>query len=236
MADALADGIPLTAQLVGDAYRGPARGPLCAAQHHKCCYCERALEEKFQEVDHFRPKAAARQGAGIAPQPGYWWLAWSWENLLFACDCCNNAKRDSFPLADPQQRLAVGSPPPGREQPRLLDPAADDPMDHIQYVLVDRWLPLPRAGSQRGRTTIEIVKLWRQDLLELQNKQMELLEGPLQVALQALSSGTVTPQHWAAVAAFAQSSAQYAALAYEVIDAHIPAGVRQQYGLHLPRP
>lgn len=47
-------------------------------QHGKCCYCER-MRDTYGEIDveHFRPKA------GIAEEenhPGYWWLAYKWEN------------------------------------------------------------------------------------------------------------------------------------------------------------
>ena len=64
---------------------------LLQAQYGKCCYCE----SKFRAtspgaVEHFRPKGAAKQESGSPTQyPGYYWLAYSWGNLLVSCETCN---------------------------------------------------------------------------------------------------------------------------------------------------
>ena len=62
----------------------------------KCAYCEQRLifpkknQNKSAEndltVEHFRPKAV------------YYWLAYSWDNLLPVCYDCNRAKEDDFEI------------------------------------------------------------------------------------------------------------------------------------------
>jgi uncharacterized protein (TIGR02646 family) len=62
------------------------KADLAAMQQRKCCYCEKREEQaKYRDVEHYRPKSS------------YWWLAWTWENILFACiDCNREHKRDLF--------------------------------------------------------------------------------------------------------------------------------------------
>lgn len=50
--------------------------------HSKCAFCEQKIE--FPQVEHFRPKNI------------YYWLAYSWDNLLFACLGCNSHKNNHF--------------------------------------------------------------------------------------------------------------------------------------------
>jgi uncharacterized protein (TIGR02646 family) len=49
---------------------------------HKCAFCEKKIEEF--DVEHFRPKSI------------YYWLAYSWDNLLMACGTCNTHKNNHF--------------------------------------------------------------------------------------------------------------------------------------------
>lgn len=52
--------------------------------HSKCAFCEQKIE--FPQVEHFRPKNI------------YYWLAYSWDNLLFACLGCNSHKNNHFEI------------------------------------------------------------------------------------------------------------------------------------------
>src|SRR5258708_22637098 len=78
---------------------------LVAAQHGKCCFCERRVGADG-DVEHFRPKAACRQDETcVLTRPGYYWLAYAWENLMLSCSACNQRhKKNLFPLADPAGR------------------------------------------------------------------------------------------------------------------------------------
>ena len=76
---------------------------LIAAQHGKCCFCERKIGAEG-DVEHFRPKASFCQGErSPLERPGYYWLAYEWDNLLLACPICNQRfKRNYFPLRSPR--------------------------------------------------------------------------------------------------------------------------------------
>ncbi len=103
-------------------------------QHGKCAYCERYFNGDYGAVEHFRPKAAYQQGPG-APicKPGYYWLAYDWQNLLYSCSECNTGcKRNLFPLADDAQRN-IASEDIDKEQPMLLNPAKDEIGDFIEF-------------------------------------------------------------------------------------------------------
>lgn len=58
---------------------------LCEIYHKKCAFCETSAE--LMHVEHFRPKRG-----------GYYWMAFSWDNLLLSCPTCNSYKGDDFPL------------------------------------------------------------------------------------------------------------------------------------------
>jgi len=138
----IAAGVVVSGELLGKRYQ-EVRGALYTAQHRKCCYCEsKCNSARWHTVEHFRPKLR------------YWWLTWTWDNLLFACHDCNNAKRDAFPLAEGSTPLEPRQAPPGAERPALIDPAADDPRTHIRFVPLQlgRWYPVDR--SERGQAML----------------------------------------------------------------------------------
>ena len=57
----------------------------------KCGYCEgKASHVAHGDVEHFRPKTI------------YWWLAYCYDNYVFACQICNQSfKGSNFPLNGP---------------------------------------------------------------------------------------------------------------------------------------
>ena len=63
------------------------KNALLEAQRRKCCYCESKFRaSSYGAVEHFRPKGAVRQHSnGELEYPGYYWLAYSWTNLLVVC-------------------------------------------------------------------------------------------------------------------------------------------------------
>jgi hypothetical protein len=54
----------------------------------KCAYCEAITEVVAHgDVEHYRPKSV------------YWWLAYTYDNYLYACQICNQIyKSDNFPV------------------------------------------------------------------------------------------------------------------------------------------
>jgi hypothetical protein len=98
-------------------------------------------------------------------KPEYFWLAYAWKNLLFACDQCNDRghKQNLFPLMNPQQRATAANRDTGGEKPLILDPfGKKDPEKHIAW---DRDVPRPRKGSRFGRETIATFRLDENSLL-----------------------------------------------------------------------
>jgi hypothetical protein len=132
---------------------------LWAAQHDKCAYCEGSFRAfSYGDVEHYRPKAYAQQSTGGKKiYPGYYWLAYHWENLLVSCELCNRArKKNLFPLRNPTGRARddVGI---AQEHPLLIDPAGpDDPRCHIGFRGA-----APEARTDAGKTSIEAYYLDR---------------------------------------------------------------------------
>lgn len=79
---------------------------LMAPGNGQCVYCESG---EASHLDHFWPK-------GKYPARAY-----DWKNYLWACAVCNsNHKRDQFPTDE-------------RGQPLLINPADDEPSDHLGF-------------------------------------------------------------------------------------------------------
>jgi hypothetical protein len=151
-----------------------ARAALHAAQHGKCAYCEQPCGVPDElPVEHYRPKAGAQRDPDDPKSMDlsrYWWLAWSWENLLFACPTCNGRSRKAshFPIEGPPAPIgATDRAILDAERPLLLDPsrAEDDPRGHIVWAPINptapraawKWSPIHR--SPRGKMTIRVLKL-----------------------------------------------------------------------------
>ncbi|MBK6534895.1 MAG: hypothetical protein IPF99_36755 [Deltaproteobacteria bacterium] len=154
---------------------------LCKRQGWKCAYCEHREQRLRNDVEHFRPKGRALRG-WHSEAHGYWWLAWRWDNLLFACRNCNQAlsegrgKLDRFPLEEGSGVLVAEQDPYGAdagvERPLLLDPSEDSGVEHIEFRRVQvskhevQWRPFARHGSVRGDMTIWLCGLDRDGLVE----------------------------------------------------------------------
>lgn len=136
-------------------------------QDGKCCFCEKWVEVSFTTVEHFRPKTSARDDAGKS-RMGYWWLGFEFENLYLCCSNCNTPKSDYFPLAPGSMPLSEGvlasaSNPP--EAALVLDPGADDPEKHLDWVFVPGKGFVPAGRDERGKATVGATKLDQRDEL-----------------------------------------------------------------------
>jgi uncharacterized protein (TIGR02646 family) len=138
-------------------------------QRRKCCWCEKRLGYRSEDVDHFRPKTRARRSASRFDE-GYWWLAYARDNLFFSCAACNTLKGLWFPLRARARPLrAEEQPSPRRDAALLIDPAAD-PEQHLIFIEDGgAWRLTARNRSSKGRMTIQRVQLDRDDLDELRD-------------------------------------------------------------------
>jgi uncharacterized protein (TIGR02646 family) len=131
-------------------------------QHHgKCCYCETKTRENSHykgDVEHYRPKAKSTQSRSDTHQnEGYYWLAYDWDNLLYACETCNRKyKRTLFPLAKPEHRAKSHNDDIAHEEPLLLHPAHDDPKEHIGFDIDSL---IPQGITPKGAETLKICGL-----------------------------------------------------------------------------
>lgn len=152
----------------------------------RCAYCGREIAKRHFPLEHFRPRHGYQRGHRQHHQ-GYWWLTWTWENLWLVCSACNG-KGSQFCLEDEAARL----PPPSlndvesafelvNESALLLDPAVDDPSEHLMLVedVIEGWHW--EGLTEQGRYTIEVLELAPNDwahsrrLLDTQLDQLEAL-------------------------------------------------------------
>jgi uncharacterized protein (TIGR02646 family) len=138
----------------------------------KCGYCERAIGNQHGDVEHFRPKGGVtdQNNKMIGDHPGYYWLAYNWQNLLISCITCNQImKGNYFPVVNDNYARKPEEIP--NEIPLLINPASghdeDDPAKHFRINIEDHspYFGIVSGITQRGITCIEIFKLNEQDQL-----------------------------------------------------------------------
>jgi hypothetical protein len=105
---------------------------LAKMSYGKCWYSESKDPQSFFDVDHFRPKKAAKR-ADATEDDGYPWLAFSVENFRYAAGRSNRLSTDEatdktvgkgswFPLLDASPRATWDDRCLNTERPLLLDP------------------------------------------------------------------------------------------------------------------
>ncbi|MBF9222385.1 HNH endonuclease family protein [Hymenobacter ruricola] len=147
---------------------------LRADQHDKCCYCESYFSStSYGDVEHFRPKGGYRQDAADAlHKPGYYWLAYNWHNLYFACQLCNQRfKGNYFPLRNPADRAQSHADFLSDEQPLLPDPATEDPAAHLSFVD-----DAAQALDERGAGCIWVFGLDRPELIKRRAERLKSIK------------------------------------------------------------
>jgi hypothetical protein len=93
----------------------------------KCAYCEaNTAVVAHGDVEHYRPKSV------------YWWLAYTYDNYLFACQICNQIyKSDNFPINGvPFIAPSVQNDSSLQELESLAGNISPDPIDtNLHYTL-----------------------------------------------------------------------------------------------------
>lgn len=231
-----------------------ARDPLYEAQGRKCAYCERQQGLAGQPVEHFRPKNGVDGGG---PRH-YYWLAWTWENLLFACTTCNSQAvkgnrfpltPDSAPLPEPSfSEVLAGDGPAFRvesESAALLDPGREDPMDHIAWRPENpnaapeamRWRPMFK--SPRGEQTIAVFRM-RGGLADHVSNHIHRNVWPGVARLHAgieADDRTWVHAEWQHMLQVLFSELQpYQAASHDALTFWLSTHLRARWGLELPRP
>jgi uncharacterized protein (TIGR02646 family) len=164
------------------------RKALEVCQGSKCCFCEKPIGGG--QIEHFRPKAAWQQSKGTSlNRPGYYWLAYRWENMLISCSECNNSgnKGNLFPVSN--KRSVANSNCKG-EVYEIINPAGEDPSNFISFNLD---IPVAVQNCQRGISNINIFKLKdRGDLVPIRRDHLDLYKAQRDIASLTIPIGPFT--------------------------------------------
>lgn len=130
----------------------------------KCAYCEKKLLDSPKHIEHYRPKKG-----------GYYWLAYSWDNLLLSCGECNNPKDNNFPIKGTKVRYnnetfemvqGLGKVYDEQEKPQIINPEKEDIMDKICFDNKGKIF----SDDERVQKTIDVCKIDRDELSQLRNE------------------------------------------------------------------
>jgi hypothetical protein len=169
-----------------DALYKKMRQVIFDAFHGKCAYCEaKFILTETGDVEHFRPKGAVtdefdkpvpRSKRDPNPHPGYYWLAYHWENLLPSCSKCNRPTRTRdgrrvgkgtrFPVLPNtrfRQGRALQRPQEKKERPVFIHPSKENPLAHFVF---DPQLGVLAGRTKRGKLCVELLDLNREGLPE----------------------------------------------------------------------
>lgn len=131
------------------------RKALELCQGPKCCFCEKPVHGG--EIEHFRPKAAFQQEKGSPlERPGYFWLAYRWENFLISCGECNQRGRkgNRFPISGLRARARLDDL--AAENCILIDPSKENPSVFISF---NQDVPVGIDQDGRGNYNINFFEL-----------------------------------------------------------------------------
>ena len=137
------------------------------SQYGKCCYCERKRSKIEVDIEHFRPKAKVKERP---EHPGYWWLAYDWNNLLISCKTCNQQyKRVQFPIKNESERAFNKNDDLEKEAPFLINPLKENPENFIEYDIPNnntKSFMLKAIGKcERGDKTVKLTGINDTELL-----------------------------------------------------------------------
>jgi hypothetical protein len=151
-------------------------------------------------------------------KPGYYWLAYAWENLLWACRECNaHRKNDRFPLANPRRRARSPDDDLTGERPLLVDPVSDNPEQHLAFHAEE-----VIALDARGRASIAVLGMDQADITGLRREKYERMR-ILYDLYHRLRASRETDEAASIIAAelnsYGTDSAEYAAMARATLRA-----------------
>ena len=174
----------------------------------KCAYCECDVLINQGGIEHWRPKGRVTSASNklvkiktkngtVCTHPGYYWLAYEWQNLLLACGTCNGSLR--VEVSGQSQLVGKGTRFPvkgfrakkmgeeSRERPLLINPVIEDPADHMK---VDRDTGVMIEKTPRGKTCIDIFGLnIREALLVERSRYIRKTKWLIQFWLNQIKSG-----------------------------------------------
>jgi uncharacterized protein (TIGR02646 family) len=152
--------------------------------HGKCSYCEGSVEHvAWGDVEHYRPKSV------------YWWLAYTWENLLLSCQICNNRKSNEFPVRN--ARATVENPDLDAEDPCIINPMTEDPEEYFEYEYYGEeaaLIPgseLDDGAGERAHVSISVCDLNREQLKRRRSKVLAELKPLIEIYSRSSESPVI---------------------------------------------
>lgn len=148
---------------------------LITCQNNKCCFSEAKFTGDYPDVEHFRPKGRVDEYySDNRLYPGYYWLAYKWENLFLSKTRPNTSqKRNFFPLYTEgnRNRNHLGT---NIEEPILIDPGLENPRDFIKFHNDE---PVGVDHNGRGKFNIDFFDLRHSEFEEARRTKLGLLKG-----------------------------------------------------------
>jgi len=128
------------------AHWGKLKPWLFALSHGKCWFTDTTNNGSHYDVEHFRPKAEAKN-LDRSERDGYWWLAFDYTNYRLAGGVPNAKKGGWFPLCDGSHCSTADVRCEESEVPFLLDPIS--PTDHLLLAFDEEGnaIPVPSADN-----------------------------------------------------------------------------------------
>lgn len=177
---------------------------LAKMSYGKCWYSESDDPQSFFDVDHFRPKKAAKRADG-SEDDGYPWLAFSWENFRYSAGRSNRLNTDEvtdavvgkgswFPLLDDSVKADWDNRCENQEVAVLLDPTRQQDVDLLDVNPEDGRVcpsftcvgPVKRERVQRS---IEIYALNLGNLISARKRAMRNVEEDYQTLMEICAAG-----------------------------------------------
>lgn len=147
---------------------------LLALSDGKCWFTEARDLASHLEVEHFRPKKAARNSKG-PERDGYWWLAFDYMNFRIAGNVPNRKKGVWFPLRYGSQCSTYAHPCEGDEVPHFLDPTNAHDVTLLAFDEEGKAVPAPgvqRWDYIRVKRTVERLKLTEHEALAEERRKV----------------------------------------------------------------
>ena len=180
---------------------------LATMSYGKCWYSESKDEQSFFDVDHFRPKQAAKRAKG-AEDDGYPWLAFSWENFRYSAGRSNRLSTDEntqetvgkgswFPLFDGSVCANWDTRCEAEENIVLLDPTNEQDVRMIEVdangMICPSFTCVGNIKKFRVQRSIELYGLNLPDLISARKKVMRDIYDDHSTLLELIADDTDRP-------------------------------------------
>ena len=155
--------------------------------NNKCAFCEDTLLNSPNHIEHYRPKNKNERIKKCYADTSYFWLSFSWDNLLLTCGSCNSSKGTCFNIqgtkANYEQKYInysldnlqnIIKELDSIEKPLLVNPEQEEQMffdENLIFTISGKIL----SKNMRLRYTIRICNLNRNGLIKLRLKLINSL-------------------------------------------------------------